>query len=74
MALKINGAAIQQVRIRNTKQFTAAGAEDVKWSSSNEKIFAVDNDGLVKGVGTGSAKLAATAGDESHFVMVQVTA
>ncbi|WP_051638699.1 leucine-rich repeat protein [Butyrivibrio sp. NC2002] len=44
------------------------GADGVEWSSSDEKIVKVDNDGNVTGVGAGTAKLTATYTDENNVV------
>lgn len=40
-------------------------ASDLSWRSTNEKVFTVDKNGTVTGVGAGSAKLIATIGNYS---------
>lgn len=49
-----------------------ADVRDVVWSSSNEKVAVVDQDGVITGVGAGTATIFATAVDGSN-VKTQVS-
>ena len=46
---------------------------NVKWSSSNTSIATVDNDGIVKGVGGGTATITVTSADGKYSDKVNVT-
>ena len=47
--------------------------ETVKWSSSNERVVAVDGDGVVTGVGAGEATITVSSADGKHTDTVVVT-
>ena len=47
--------------------------ETVKWSSSNERVVAVDGDGIVTGVGAGEATITVSSADGKHTDTVVVT-
>ena len=47
--------------------------QDVKWSSSNSKVAAVDGNGLVTAVGRGSCKITVKAGSVAANCVVRVT-
>ncbi|MDD9949119.1 MAG: Ig-like domain-containing protein [candidate division Zixibacteria bacterium] len=46
---------------------------DVKWTSSDEAVVTVDEDGLVEAVGDGMAEVTAASGDVSDKVSITVT-
>ena len=47
---------------KTAKKLTAS-VQDVTWSSSNEKVARVDQNGIVTAAGRGTATVSATAGD-----------
>lgn len=49
-----------------------ADKDNVKWSTSDEKIATVDNEGLVKGISKGTAIITATDGDISGSIKINV--
>ena len=48
--------------------------DPIAWSSSNEAIASVDQNGLVEGVAVGEAVITATAGNASKTISIQVEA
>ncbi len=67
--ISIDGAATVMVGLTTpltaTVAPTNATVQDLTWSSSNETVATVDQDGLVTGVGTGNAVITAEATDGS---------
>ena len=61
--------------VGSSVQLSYSGAADaLTWSSSNEKVAAVTNDGLVAGVGAGRASITATDGKHEAVAVVNVVA
>ena len=69
----------ETISIGSTTQLTAtvspttATDQNVVWTSSNNSVAIVNEDGLVKGLSVGSANITASAGGESAVCAVTVT-
>lgn len=61
-----------QVTVRDADGGVISNAP-VDWKSSNTAVATVDDDGLVQGVGTGSAKITATSGNVKDEATVNVS-
>ena len=58
------------IKKEETAQLTASGAEGITWSSSDEAVATVDENGLVTAVGVGSATVTAKADGASSAACV----
>ena len=73
--LKIINESGKTVLVGKTLQlYLPYGYDSAKWSSSNEKIATVDEDGLVTGVEAGEVKITATHGSDSSSITLVVVA
>jgi hypothetical protein len=68
------GATLQLAATLRTDDGAVVTGRPVTWTSSEEAVAAVDEDGLVTGVAAGSSEITATADGVSGAVTVSVTA